>query len=83
MGRFTVHAFTFSPGGLVANIETSMALDANELRAKLRQISGIRIVNVQHSDTQWMITIAHQEVNPHPLAIRICNILENAYNGNG
>lgn len=79
MGHFTIHASTFSPGRITVNIETTLTLDANELRSALRRIGGIRIVSVLRDGDQWMVSIAHQEVNPHPLNAQIWNILEQAY----
>lgn len=79
MGNFIIHASTLSPGRIVVNIETSHELDADDLRSKLRRIGGIRITNVMRDGVQWTVTIAHQETNPHPINVRIWNLLEAAY----
>jgi hypothetical protein len=76
---FTIHASELSPGHITVNIETSLTLDANELRSALRRIGGIRIVSVLRDGNQWTVKIAHQEINPHPLNVRIWNLLEQAY----
>lgn len=76
---FTIHASELTPGHIMVNIETSLTLDADDLRSKLRRIGGIRIVNVTRDGKQWTVTIAHREINPHPLNVRIWNLLESAY----
>lgn len=80
MGHFTIHASEFSPNRIIICIETTLELDADDLRSKLRRIgSAIRIINVTRNKDQWSVTIAHSEVNPHPLNARIWNLLEQAY----
>lgn len=79
MGNFVIHASEFSPNRITVNIETALELDADDLRAKLRRCGGIRITNVTRDGSQWRVAIAHQEMNPHPLNVRIWNLLEAAY----
>ena len=79
VGQFTIHASDFSSNRITVNIETTLELDAGDVRSKLRRIGGIRITDVKRCGTQWTVTIAHQETNPHPLNVRLWNLLESAY----
>lgn len=76
---FIQHASEFTPGHITVNIETTLPLDADNLRANLRRVGGIRVTDVRRDGVQWIVTIAHNETNPHPLNARIWNVLEAAY----
>lgn len=81
MGDIIIHASEFAPSRITINIETSQPLDADELRATLRLIGGIRVTDVRQENGQCVVAIAHSEANPHPLNARIWNVLEMAYEG--